>query len=169
MKVNELVDLTTSGIVSRYTGYEPNNLWSSLQCLGTHECVGEPSVNLAVSNMKGPDLSDSPLWNMSGAHGIRVTAEIELPHHDSDLGLGAVPKVKGPEAVSDTTVSNTSRAQETMEPLRASHRFAIVVVDLKLHKVADIFREYDEAVRHKVVATFGQTVPSKSSFIHSLS
>ena len=91
LKVNELVDLTTSGIVSRYTWYKPYNLWSSLQCLGTHECVCEPlasSVNSAVSNMKRPDMSDDRLWNMSGAHGIRVTAEIELPHYDSDLGLG---------------------------------------------------------------------------------
>ena len=39
--------------------------------------------------------------------------------------------------------------------------------------VADIFREFDESLRHvvnrKVVATFGLTEPSKSSFLHSLS
>ena len=29
--VNEFADLTTSEFVSRYTGYEPNNVWSGLK------------------------------------------------------------------------------------------------------------------------------------------
>ena len=76
LEVDGLVGLATSGIVSRCAGYKPNILWSILQCLGTHECVCEPlasSVNSAVSNIKGPDMSDATLWDMSGA-------EIELPH-----------------------------------------------------------------------------------------
>ena len=53
LKVSELVDLTTSGLVSRYTGYKPNNLWSSLQCLGTHECVGQPLEDTVDWTTKG--------------------------------------------------------------------------------------------------------------------
>ena len=53
LKVNELVDLTTSGLVSRYSGNKPNNLWRSLQCLGTHECVGQPLEDAVDWTTKG--------------------------------------------------------------------------------------------------------------------
>merc|ERR1712136_645191 len=42
LKVNEFADLTTSEFVSQYIVYKPNNVWSGLKHLGTHEYVGEP-------------------------------------------------------------------------------------------------------------------------------
>merc|ERR1712227_548259 len=53
LKVNEFADLTTSEFVSQYTGYKPNNVWSGLKHLGTHEYVGEPLADAVDWTTKG--------------------------------------------------------------------------------------------------------------------
>merc|ERR1712227_541260 len=53
LKVNEFADLTTSEFVSQYTGYKPQNVWSGLKHLGTHEYVGEPLADTVDSGCNG--------------------------------------------------------------------------------------------------------------------
>ena len=53
LKVNEFADFTTSEFVSQYTGYKPNNVWSGLKHLGTHEYVGEPLADAVDWTTKG--------------------------------------------------------------------------------------------------------------------
>merc|ERR1711991_525744 len=53
LKVNEFADLTTSEFVSQYTGYKPQNVWSGLKHLGTHEYVGEPLADAVDWTTKG--------------------------------------------------------------------------------------------------------------------
>ena len=59
--MHEFADLTTSELVSQYVGYKPNNVWSGLKHLGTHEYVGQPLVDWitkeAVTPLKMPGSS----------------------------------------------------------------------------------------------------------------
>ena len=50
LKVSEFADLSTSESVSPHAGYTPNNVWSGLEHLRTHEHVGETSVVTPVKN-----------------------------------------------------------------------------------------------------------------------
>ena len=40
LKFNEFVDFTTSAMVSRFSGFQHNGLWSGLKYLETHEVLG---------------------------------------------------------------------------------------------------------------------------------
>jgi len=53
LKVTEFADLQNSEFVSQYTGFKPNNVWSGLKHLGTHEYVGEPLADAVDWTTKG--------------------------------------------------------------------------------------------------------------------
>jgi len=53
LKVTEFADLQNSEFVSQYTGFKPNNVWSGLKHLGTHEYVGQPLLDAVDWTTKG--------------------------------------------------------------------------------------------------------------------
>ena len=68
LNVNEFADLSTCESVSQYAGYKPNNVWSGLEHLRTHEYVGEPLVDAEDWTTKGGDASEEPgaVWLVLG-------------------------------------------------------------------------------------------------------
>merc|ERR1712012_1371216 len=86
LKVNEFADLTTSEFVSQYTGYKPQNVWSGLKHLGTHEYVGEPLADAVDWHEGSGDSSEEPgtVWLVLGFfdHGFSRRC---LVHRHGDL------------------------------------------------------------------------------------